>query len=116
MKKSWRYIASVLGKGLFLVALLTLSLSWPVQVMAETRLTATSIERIELYRTSKNDVQSWFGPPAAVHKIGDEELLVYKTSKKDPVMGRDFCDLVTITVNRAGKVTDVVYKKYCELP
>ncbi len=86
------------------------------QVSAEKPITATSIERIELYKTPKKDVISWFGPPAATHQIGDEEVLVYKTAQKDQVTGREFCNLLTVTVNRGGYVTDVVYKKYCELP
>lgn len=82
---------------------------------AQTAITAAAVDKLEPYKTKKKDVIAWFGQPDATHKIGTEELLVYKTSKKDPVQGRETCNLLTVTIGWGDFVTQAVYKKYCEL-
>lgn len=101
-------------RRVILLSLLSLILSAVAYGRAEMPITATSIDRIQLYQTSKSDVITWFGPPSTTYKIGDEELLVYQTPQKDPVMGKETCNLLSVSVDRSGQVTGLVYKKYCE--
>ena len=81
---------------------------------AQTAIGAAAVDKLEPYKTTRKDVIAWFGQPDATHKIGDQELLVYKTPKKDPVEGKDTCNLLTVTIGWGDYVTQAVYKKYCE--
>ncbi len=101
-------------KSIILLSLLATFLLAAAPGAAEAPLSAAAIDRIVLYQTTKGDIIKWFGQPSAIHKIGDEELLLYQTPKKDQVMGKDTCNILSVSVDRASQVTGVVYKKYCE--
>ena len=83
-------------------------------VWAQTAISSSAVDTLEPYKTKKKDVIALFGQPSNTYKIGNEELLVYKTSKKDPVQGKDSCNLLTVTIGWGDFVTQAVYKKYCE--
>ena len=81
---------------------------------AQTAINSAAVDKLEPYKAKKKDVIALFGQPDATHKIGNEEILVYKTQKKDPVEGKDTCNLLTVTIGWGEFVTQAVYKKYCE--
>ena len=83
-------------------------------VWAQTAINSSAVDILEPYVTKKKDVIALFGQPSNTYKIGNEELLVYKTSKQDPVQGKDSCNLLTVTIGWGDFVTQAVYKKYCE--
>lgn len=81
---------------------------------AQKAIDSSAVDKLEPYVAKKKDVIAWFGQPDATHTIGNEELLVYKTSKKDLVKGKESCNLLTVIIGWGDYVTQVVYKKYCE--
>jgi hypothetical protein len=82
---------------------------------AQTAINSDSIDQLELMKSKKKDVIALFGQPTKTTKIGNEEILVYQVSKKDPVSGKDTCDLLTIGIGWGDYVTSLTFKKYCEL-
>jgi hypothetical protein len=83
-------------------------------VYAQTAINSSAVDTLEPYVTKKKDVIALFGQPSNTVKIGNEELLVYKTTQKDPVQGKDSRNLLTVTIGWGDFVTQAVYKKYCE--
>ncbi len=82
---------------------------------AQTAINSSKVDKLEPMKSKKKDVIALFGQPHKTMKIGNEEVLVYQVSRKDPVGGKDTCDLLTVTIGWGDFVTSVVYKKYCEM-
>lgn len=49
-------------------------------------------------KSKKKDVIALLGQPGKITKVGSEELLIYQGDRKDPVAGKDICDLLTVTI------------------
>jgi len=95
--------------ALMLTELPTVSL-----VGADTAVNSAAVDRLQPYQAKKKDVIALLGQPSETVKVGNEELLIYKTQKGDPVSGKDTCNLLTVAIGWGDYVTQVIYKKYCE--
>ncbi|MEJ2091083.1 MAG: hypothetical protein P8X65_02725 [Syntrophobacterales bacterium] len=98
--------------GVFMIALLVAS----VATAAAPTITGQALDKIVIERTTKAEIISMFGPPQKTEVIGGEEVMYYQTSKQDPVTKTNLCNVLTITIAKTGKVKNVVFQRYCQVP
>jgi outer membrane protein assembly factor BamE (lipoprotein component of BamABCDE complex) len=97
--------------GVFMLALMVATFATAAPVI-----TGQAVDKIVIGSTSKAEVVSMFGPPQKTEAIGAEEVMYYQTKKEDPITKGNICNIATITIAKNGKVKNVVFQRYCEVP
>jgi hypothetical protein len=97
--------------GGFMLALLVASVATAAPVI-----TGQAVDKIVIDSTSKADVIAMFGPPQKTEAVGDEEVMYYQTSQPDPATKSTHCNVLTITIAKSGKVKNLVFQRYCQVP
>lgn len=77
-------------------------------------ITGQDMDKIIIGRTTKAQVISIFGPPQKTETLGGEEVVYYQTIQKDPVTNSDLCNVLTVSLEKDGKVKNLLYKRYCQ--
>jgi hypothetical protein len=105
------------GLLIFLAGVLALGLySAPQAAAAEQQqFFGERLDQIRMFRTTKADVIRLFGQPASTETIAGEEVLTYRTEIVDPVTQAKDCNVLTVTIDKRGFVSNFVYKRYCEV-
>ena len=98
--------------GVFMLALLVAS----VAMAAAPVITGQALDKIVIDSTTKTDVLAMFGPPQKTETVGGEEVMYYQTSQPDPVTKSSQCNVLTITIAQSGKVKNIVFQRYCQVP
>lgn len=98
--------------GVFMLALLVAS----VATAAAPVITGQALDKVIIDSTTKTDVVAMFGPPQKTETVGGEEVMYYQTSQPDPVTKSTHCNVLTITIAKSGKVKNLVFQRYCQVP
>jgi hypothetical protein len=104
------------GLLIFLAGLLAVGLySAPQAAAAEQQLFGERLDQIRMFRSTKADVIRLFGQPATTETLAGEEVLTYQTDIFDPVTQTKDCNVLTVTIDKRGFVSNFIYKRYCEV-